>query len=214
MVYTPEEAGMMAAEAQSMGQSERAFDAAQTSQMDAGQIRWQLDSEDIMKRFVADMLRCDIDKKGNLIRISYAKQVVGKDKDGNRILTTVKEELDPLINDAGLKDLKAFMSPYLSKNMYLSEFNNFEIADMIKETMINVLGTLYSNYKEYEIETHNLSMVSNIVFNYIYAAAKRAEGGAEKRFLSTINRTVEHKLTKTDDSSKDKSLSGFLRSGK
>jgi hypothetical protein len=168
----------------------RSYDVGMNSQLDSGQIRWQLEGEDIILRFTADLLRRNIDNKGNIIPI-----IVGNDSDGNQMM------LMPLMNEVGIRDFRSILSPYLTKNMWLSEFDKFEIADMVKDTMVTVLGTLYLNYKEYQIEEHNLDIIVDLTFKYIYSAAKRAEGGAEKKFLSTINKSIEHKLTKIEDPS-------------
>lgn len=163
-------------------------------QLDAGLIRWQLDSDDLMRNFIASLLRCDVDNQGRVTKIKHLKNVVV-----NGELVQKEFYLTPLVNDVGLRDMKAYLESYLNKNMYLSEFDEFEIAEMVKETMLSIIGELYSNYKEYSIERQNLSMIVNIMFNYIYSAAKRAEGGAEKRFISTINKVIEHKMSKIDD---------------
>jgi hypothetical protein len=172
----------------------RSYEVGMNSQLDAGQIRWQLEGEDIILRFTADMLRRNIDGKGNIVPV-----IVGRDENGNEMM------LMPLMNEVGIRDFRSILSSYLTKNMFLSDFDKFEIADMVKDTMIMVCGTLYLNYKEYGIELHNLDIVVDIAFKYIYSAAKRAEGGAEKKFLSTINKTIEHKLTKIDDPNQQKS---------
>ena len=114
------------------------------------------------------MLRCNVDSKGKLIFMTYQEEYIETNQEtGVKSIQTRKANFPPLINEIGLKDIKSIMGTYLSKNMYLSEFDKFEIADMVKETMINVAGILYMNYMEYVIEVRNLSMIGDIVIKYI-----------------------------------------------
>ena len=165
------------------------------SALDSGQVRWQLDPEDIITKFTADMLRCSIDKKGSLIPITSPQRVMEKDAEGNNIIVIKNIPLHPLINQLGLNDIKILISPFLSKNMYLSEYDKFDIASKVKLTMLTLIGMLYVNHYKYELDLNDADTVVSICFNYMIDAAKRSEDGGERKFITTTTKNIEHKLT-------------------
>jgi len=166
------------------------------SQLDSGQIRWMLEGSDIMLRFTANLLRGDVDSEGKIVRKIIGYNVVTLE-DGTKEQYPVF--IKPLMNDIGISDFTTMLYPYLSKNMWLSDFDKFEVAQLVDGTLEAVLDTLLDNNYVYEIEEQNLDIIYDICFKYIYPAAKRAEGGGDKTFFSTINKSIEHKITKIED---------------
>ena len=166
------------------------------SQLDSGQIRWMLEGNDIMLRFTANLLRGDLDGEGKIVRKIIGYNVYTQE-DGSKVEYPIY--MPPLMNDTGISDFTTMLYPYLSKNMWLSDFDKFEVAQLVDGTLEAVLDTLLDNNVIYEIEEQNLDIIYDICFKYIYPAAKRAEGGGDKNFFSTINKSIEHKITKIED---------------
>jgi hypothetical protein len=166
------------------------------SQLDSGQIRWMLEGNDIMQRFMANLLRAEINAEGKIVRKIIGYQVVTTEEGTKQEYPVF---MSPLMNDVGISDFTTMLYPYLSKNMWLSDFDKFEVAQLVDETLEAVLDTLLDNNTLYEIEEQNLNIIYEICFKYVYPAAKRAEGGGDKIFFSTINKSIEHKITKIED---------------
>lgn|SRR3990167_2273627 len=187
--------------------SDRNYEVMQ-DQKQSGLIRWQLDAEDIMLKLKAALLRKNLVIKGDNVEMQDIKLTRTVYVKGKKKGEMVKEEreyaLVPLLNEEGLRDLIAIVESYLNKNTYLSELNEFEIAELVRETMISIIGILYSKHREYDLEEKNLDIVINIMFNYIYSAAKRAEKGGERKFITNTTKTIEHKMTKVDEAQQEK----------
>jgi len=153
-------------------------------------IRWQLSVEDLietMQMLLAGMVYSERENKWKPLGIR-------------------------LMNDKGIRTMVTVLSFHVNKNIMLSNFNNKEIRSMMERIHRAIASRISLSFdkngkSDFDIEKANLDLITHSVTNFIWGGLKRAELGAEKKFLSETQRITEKIVTKPE-----KKKGGFLAS--
>ena len=194
----------MSVEEQNLIHADRAYDMSGTRLVDSSQVKFLLGSDEIMLKFTAAVLRCDIGSKGELVPIIY-NVPQRQEVDGVEKIVMVQVQLPPLMNELGVKDMRSYLDSYLNPNMYLGETNIEIICEMVKETMMAVIETLCANYMEYGIdEDTSFDQILNIMLIYTFAAASRSKDGVTNTLLTKTSSSIQHEVSKIDSQDEKK----------
>lgn len=131
-------------------------------------LKWQQDLSDELKNLLHD-LRNEVFIEGQ-----------GWVKQGN-----------PVMNENGVRKIESLVRPYLSRNMFNTNFNEDRVLGMLKDTSNSLALDLCIHYKDYKLSFSNCPMVTRLVKNVIMAGPHRAMNGWNKRIDSTISKRVE-----------------------
>ena len=149
---------------------------------DAELTKWQLSPEEIVEKLEHD-LKGEIPKWDKETETWTWKQVGKK-----------------LMNDNGVKMIITLVFSHIGKNTILSTLKTNEIASVMKLLHKHLTLHLSDKWKEYEIDKSDLTLINDIVTNTIWFALKRAENGAEKKFLSSTEKRVERTFERERES--------------
>lgn len=97
----------------------------------------------------------------------------------------------PVMNEDGVRKIESLVRPYLSRNMFNTNFNEERVLGMLKDTSNALTMDLCIHYEDYELKFGNCPMVTRWVKNVIMAGPHRAMNGWNKRIDSTISKRVE-----------------------
>jgi len=123
----------------------------------------------------------------------------------------IKEEWVPagkkLMNEDGIRSIISIVEFHVNKSMILSNFEKKEIARMMERIHQAIASLFAYKWKEFEMEKEYLDIIIECVTNFIWGGLKRAELGAEKKFLSQTQRITERIVQRQEEKK-----GGFLAS--
>lgn len=99
-----------------------------------------------------------------------------------------------MMSDAGLRNIISHLS-IANRNIFLSNFTDEEIRDNMKYFMISFTNYLAMNFKKFEIDKHNLTMIKEQVKNIMFAAFKRAQLAGERKSIYQTQKVIESTTT-------------------
>lgn len=141
-------------------------------------IRWQLDIKE------------ELERMEHLLR----KHVPKIDGHGN-LYYEEPPEADRLFNERGVNEILNLLSWYLSKTIFLSNFNSEEIQLRCEQFSYYLSDFIFNNYQSFGLDSkekikHYPIVVMNIV-NIVEAAYNRALGAGERESLRTARSVVQ-----------------------
>ena len=152
-------------------------------------IRWEHDFlEDFNKSVLILQSKVkEIDNEGN---VSYKKmkgEYIGKGKDGKDNY----KPLPPIMNDRGINAWRIFVSPMLSRNLLMSNMNEIQILQKLKNTTIDLIMQFGSNHILYGLDKNNLTMLVRLFKSTVEPTCFRCLNSGERAFLSTSTKRLE-----------------------
>lgn len=164
-------------------------------------LKWQQDLNDELER-LKHRLRGEYLNRNN--QWVTKNILVGKDKYGNKIF----EPLTPLANEIFIDDIENQVEPFLSRNMFSSNFTEKRILEMLKYTCDDISDAMADGWDKYEIEFTNYDIIMRLVKNVIIPGPFRAMNDGQRRHDRTVAKRIEA-FNERDQPIKKKTLLGF-----
>ena len=100
---------------------------------------------------------------------------------------TIKQSGEPIMNAKGISNVILIARSLVNQNTIMSSLDNREIGRLIIQVGDDLGDDLTLNWKEYGIKDKvKLDVIVDSILNPSFLALKRAKGGRERRFLSTV----------------------------
>lgn len=165
-------------------------------------IRWQQDFEEdliaLKHQFRNEYF--DKDRKQWVKRMSIVYKEKTDEK-GNVSIVEVQVPMRPMINEHGIAMIESLVRPFMSRNMFNTNFDDTRILKMLLSTSNELVDNLTDNYDSYGVEFTNNSLIVRIVKNFITPGPYRAlKGWGKSTDIGQIKR-VEN-LTMRDHAQK------------
>ena len=97
----------------------------------------------------------------------------------------------PIMNNHGIRKIESHVRPFLSRNMFNTNFNEDRVLGMLRDASNSLTIDLCIHYQSYDLSFRNCHVVTRWVKNIIMAGPHRAMNGWNKRIDSTISKRVE-----------------------
>jgi len=97
----------------------------------------------------------------------------------------------PIMNNIGIRKIESHVRPFLSRNMFNTNFNEDRVLGMLRDASNSLTIDLCIHYQSYDLSFRNCHVVTRWVKNIIMAGPHRAMNGWNKRIDSTISKRVE-----------------------
>lgn len=102
-----------------------------------------------------------------------------------------KRQGPPIMNEKGVRKIQSLVRPFLSRNMFNTNFPEERVLGMLHDTSNALALDLALHYHEYNLSFSNCPLVTRWVKNVIMAGPHRAMDGWNKRLDTTISKRVE-----------------------
>jgi len=132
-------------------------------------LRWQQDMSDELKCLIHD-LRNEVYVESTGVWVAQGK---------------------PIMNDIGIRKIESHVRPFLSRNMFNTNFNEDRVLGMLRDTSNSLTIDLCMNYGVYDLDFSNCHVITRWIKNIIMAGPHRAMHGWNKKIDSTISKRVE-----------------------
>jgi len=123
------------------------------------------------------------------------------------------EGTTPMINNKGICALMFSVKPNLTKIFILSDFERWEIENMVIDTAAAMLDLMEENWVEFGIHnTSEASVIVRVIQNAIFATLKKGYQGNYLKFLRTVQtvQDVTHHTQTTGNMQPQQKSGGFL----
>jgi len=154
---------------------------------DSELIRWQQEDEETEKACMIFRGKEKINNKWETIKIF-------KFKDINPVNGKVRKHykpLTPMMNEQGINWFKGRLSPLVSKNIIMSNYDEPRILQTLKNDLINFIIVIGLKQKEFEIKTDDLPTIKRNYQNLFSSALFRSLQNGERKYLTQTSRRVE-----------------------
>lgn len=174
-------------------------------QTTADMMRWTQSVEDDICSNLAHELRNHImNAKGDW---EIPRFVVGLDEQGQRII----EDVPPLLNEFGIVRVVNMARPFLTRNMFNSNFSEEQINVTLKHTIIELYYDLIDHREDYGLgyapDITTLGSIIRVFINYCKPGPFRALNDGERRLLRETTKNVHAQVS----NDKDQNKQGLLR---
>lgn len=148
-------------------------------------LKWQQDLTDEIER-LKHRLRSEVkDENGQwvpkMIPVSYNPET-GE---------TTLQAMQPLANEYFISYVEPVIEPFLSRNMFSSNFNEKRILLMLKNTCNDIANNMADNHKEYQMDFINFDIIMRLIKNVIVPGPFRALNDGQRKHDRTVAKRIE-----------------------
>jgi len=147
-------------------------------------LKWQQDLSDEIEKLKHRLRSEHLNAEGQWVQKLIP---VGYD-DQNKV---VYDLVPPLANEIFIDYIETQVEPFLSRNMFSSNFNEKRILQMLKNTCNDIADAMADGWDIYAIEFINFNMVMRLIKNIITPGPFRALNDGQRRHDRTIAKRVE-----------------------
>jgi hypothetical protein len=144
-------------------------------------IRWLEDSREMLEE----------------IELTLSNKELHEDKDGN-VGIRDKKYGERFMNDDAVNTIMSILRPHINKNVFLSNFTDEDIDQIMQKLHIKISMLIGVNTKEFGIKETNLHTIVEICTNPIFSAYKRAAHEGERNMFTRTQRGVETRVHNED----------------
>lgn len=150
-------------------------------------LKWQQDFDEELEK-LKHRLRSEVrNENGQWERktIPVGYEGVGKNR------KVVYQYLPPLANELFIDHVETLVEPFLSRNMFSSNFNEKRILEMLKNTCNDITDNMADGWDRYEIDFVNYDIIMRLIKNVIIPGPFRALNDGQRRHDRTIAKRIE-----------------------
>lgn len=149
--------------------------------------RWQQDLDDDVERLRHDFQNEVLTDKG------YVKAYEGA---------------TALMTQEGTSKLIGFIKRYLTRNLIMSNLDEFIITRIMRGLVIDITIHLAMNWQQYKLDETDRSLVVRMIKDSIEPTLYRSYRNGERNYLNTINKRIETNNFSEKDQGRVKALWG------
>jgi len=162
-----------------------------------------MDIQDFLKKYneittkqipTADLLRELLDFSADLEKFELSLRNQVEVIDFKNKTRTIQQRGEPLLNDEGVNMMINIVSSHLSNVFKVTNFNERDVDSMAEDICHEVIDLLSYNYKNWGVKKENLSIIVQIVNDFVYAMLKSSFNEGLRKLLQLIEKR-ETKIT-------------------
>jgi len=147
-------------------------------------LKWQQDLGDEVEKLKHDLRSEQLNTEGQWVQMVVP---VGYDEQGK----IVYEAVPPMANEWFIRYVETQIKPFLSRNMFSSNFNEKRILQMLKSTCNDIADMMADSFDRHGIVFQDYNSVTRTIKNIITPGPFRALNDGQRRHDRTIAKRVE-----------------------
>jgi len=168
-------------------------------------LRWQQDMNNEVEGFIHE-LRREVNKEGIWQRKTVFKEY---DADDNEVWV----EMPPIMNEMGIDKIRTLLNGITSRNLFNSNYTDDRVFANLRRIISNLIYDIRDNYKTYNLRFEDFTWLVDKVKTIAEASFWRSWNNGERKYQTTIYKSIEARNEHHAQQEKKKTIFGGLING-